>query len=113
MEIEISGWKRSLAPHPPPPPLRKKAGVTDYERCVSLESRCWPPHFLPPQSFHFCAFTKKKNKTKKEAAFRSIRERSLTKCNLKLIDLLIALFPIIPVTAPTFWKRQTTLNGHD
>ena len=111
MEIEISGWKGSLAPPPPLPP-QKKAGVTytDYERCFSLESCCWLPPFHLSRSFHFCAFTKER---KKEAVFWCIRERVLTKCNVKLTDLLIVLFPLIPLTTRTFWKRQTTVNSHE
>ena len=103
MEIEVSRWTGSLVS--PEEGERYGLWTLRFARVTLLASTLSPS---PVLSF-LCFYEKKK----KEAAFRSIGELSLTKCNLKLIDLLIALFPIIPVTAPTFWKRQTTLNGHD
>ena len=104
MEIEVSRWTGSLVS--PEEGERYGLWTLRFARVTLLASTLSPSPVLS-----FLRFYEKKKK--KEAAFRSIRERSLTKCDLKLIDLLIALFPVIPVTAPTFWKRQTTLNGHD
>lgn len=103
MEIEVSRWTGSLAS----PEEGERYGLWTLRFSgVTLLATTFSPSLV----LSFLCFYEK---TKEEAAFRSIKERGLTKCNVKLIDLLIALFPIIPVTTPTFWKRQTTLNGHD
>ena len=105
IEIEVSRWTGSLAS--PEEGERYGLWTLRFAGVTLLASTLSPS---PVLSF-LCFYEKKK--TKKEAAFPNIKEQCLTKCKVKLIDLLIALFLIIPVTTPTFWKRQTTLNGHE